>query len=345
MIITDILLVEFPLPTLRLRFVECHLVPVYTDTMHMVATPNRKMQRVLQLSMGLTSAYVLATFFFGLSAHSLALISEAGHNVSDLLAILLSFVAVYFQTRPATEEKTFGYQRAGVLAAFINAATLVVLSAWIAIAAVHRLSAPVEVQPRLMIYVAAAGVLMNGAVSAMLWRYSEDVNIRSVFLHMLGDTLSTAAVIAGGAGILLTGMTWIDPVLSILIAAMILWSSVGIIRETLNILLEGTPRNVQLSKVREAMQSVSGVVNVHDLHIWSLGSHSHALASHVTIAEMPMSGCSSILDAINCALRERFHIQHTTIQFETTGCETTHGCSAPPELETVGMHDHSGHMH
>jgi cobalt-zinc-cadmium efflux system protein len=328
-----------------LRFVECHLVPVYTDTMHMVATPNRKMQRVLQLSMGLTSAYVLATFFFGLSAHSLALISEAGHNVSDLLAILLSFVAVYFQTRPATEEKTFGYQRAGVLAAFINAATLVVLSAWIAIAAVHRLSAPVEVQPRLMIYVAAAGVLMNGAVSAMLWRYSEDVNIRSVFLHMLGDTLSTAAVIAGGAGILLTGMTWIDPVLSILIAAMILWSSVGIIRETLNILLEGTPRNVQLSKVREAMQSVSGVVNVHDLHIWSLGSHSHALASHVTIAEMPMSGCSSILDAINCALRERFHIQHTTIQFETTGCETTHGCSAPPELETVGMHDHSGHMH
>ena len=232
-----------------------------------------------------------------------------------------------------------------MLAAFINAATLVVLSAWIAIAAVHRLSAPVEVQPRLMIYVAAAGVLMNGAVSAMLWRYSEDVNIRSVFLHMLGDTLSTAAVIAGGAGILLTGMTWIDPVLSILIAAMILWSSVGIIRETLNILLEGTPRNVQLSKVREAMQSVSGVVNVHDLHIWSLGSHSHALASHVTIAEMPMSGCSSILDAINCALRERFHIQHTTIQFETTGCETTHGCSAPPELETVGMHDHSGHMH
>jgi cobalt-zinc-cadmium efflux system protein len=313
--------------------------------MHMVATPNRKMQRVLQLSMGLTFAYVLATFFFGLRAHSLALISEAGHNVSDLLAIILSFVAVYFQARPATEEKTFGYQRAGVLAAFVNAATLVVLSAWIAIAAIHRLSAPVEVQPRLMIYVAAVGVLMNGAVAAMLWRYSGDVNIRSVFLHMLGDTLSTAAVIVGGAGILFTGMTWIDPVLSILIAVMILWSSVGIIRETLNILLEGTPRNVQLSTVREAMQSIAGVVNVHDLHIWSLGSHSHALASHVTIAEMPMSECSSILDAINCALKERFHIQHTTIQFETTGCETTHGCSAPPELEAVGAHDHHSHSH
>jgi len=312
--------------------------------MHMVATPNRKMQRVLQLSMGLTLAYVVATFFFGLRAHSLALISEAGHNVSDLLAIILSFVAVYFQARPATEEKTFGYQRAGVLAAFVNAATLVVLSVLIAIAAIHRFSAPVAVQPTLMIYVAAAGVLMNGTVAALLWRFSGDVNIRSVFLHMLGDTLSTAAVIVGGAGILFTGMEWIDPVLSILIAAMILWSSVGIIRETLNILLEGTPRNLQLGAVREAMQSVAGVVNVHDLHIWSLGSRSHALASHVTIAEMPMSECSSILDGLNCTLRDRFHIHHTTIQFETTGCETTHGCSAPPEVETVAAHDHC-HSH
>src|ERR1700741_1885508 len=135
--------------------------------MHMVAGPNRSMQRVLKVSMGLTAAYVLATFLFGLKAHSLALISEAGHNLSDLLAIALSYVAVYFQSRPATDEKTFGYQRAGVLAAFVNAATLVVLSAWIAVAAVGRLNAPVEVQPRLMMQVAAAGVLMNGTVAAL----------------------------------------------------------------------------------------------------------------------------------------------------------------------------------
>jgi cobalt-zinc-cadmium efflux system protein len=313
--------------------------------MHMVATPNRKMQRVLQFSMVLTLAYVVATFFFGIRAHSLALISEAGHNVSDLLAILLSFVAVYFQGRPANEEKTFGYQRAGVLAAFVNALTLIVLSAWIALAAIHRLSVPVAVQPKLMMYVAAAGVLMNGTVATLLWRFSGDVNIRSVFLHMLGDTLSTAAVIAGGAAILFTGMSWIDPVLSILIAAMILWSSVGIVRETLNILLEGTPRNLQLGQVRVAMESIKGVLNVHDLHVWSLGSQSHALASHITIAEMPMSECSTILADINCALRDRFHIHHTTIQFETTGCETTHGCSAPPELEAVGAHSHHGHTH
>src|ERR1700733_6436766 len=272
----------------------------------MVASPNRKMQRVLQFSMVLTCAYVAPTFFFGLRAHSLALISEAGHNVSDLLAILLSFVAVYFQGRPPTDQKTFGYQRAGVLAAFVNALTLVVLSAWIAIAAIHRISEPVAVQPRLMMIVAAAGVLMNGTVASLLSRFSGDVNIRSVFLHMLGDTLSTAAVIAGGAAILFTGMAWIDPVLSFLIAGMILWSSVGIIRETLNILLEGTPRNLRLGEIRAAMASVEGVLDVHDLHVWSLGSQSHALASHITIAEMPPSESNGILLKINALAKENF---------------------------------------
>src|SRR5450631_2988624 len=244
--------------------------------MHMVAGPNRKMQRVLKLSMALTAAYVVATFYFGMRAHSLALMSEAGHNVSDLLAILLSFAAVYFQTRPATDQKTFGYQRAGVLAAFVNAVTLIVLAGWIAISAVHRLYAPVTVQPRLMMAVAAAGVLMNGAIAALLWKFSGDVNIRSVFLHMLGDTLSTAAVIAGGAAILFTGIMWIDPVLSLLIAGMIVWSSITIVRETLNILLEGTPSAVELGEVRTAIETVPGVLDVHDLHVWSLGSSSHA---------------------------------------------------------------------
>lgn len=313
--------------------------------MHMVATSSGKMQQVLKLSLAATFCYVVATFYFGLRAHSLALISEAGHNVSDMLAIVLSFVAVYFQTRPANDEKTFGYQRAGVLAAFVNALTLIVLAAWIAIAAIHRLGAPQPVQPRLMMFVAAAGVAMNGCIAALLWRFSGDVNIRSVFLHMLGDTLSTAAVIAGGAGILLTGLTWIDPLLSIGIAGMILYSSAGIVRETLHILLEGTPANLQLEDVRAAMQQVPGVLNVHDLHVWSLGSSSHALSSHVCIAEMPLSSSSDILDALNQGLRKQFHIQHTTIQFEIKGCETTHGCSAPPEPEAVGGHVHHGHSH
>src|ERR1700710_600349 len=132
--------------------------------MHMDASNNRTMQRILKTSLALTACYVLTTFFFGLRAHSLAPISEAGHNVPDMLAIILSFVAVYFQSRPANDHKTFGYQRAGVLAAFVNALTMIVLSAWIAFSALHRLMEPVAVQPRLMMYVAAAGVLMNGAI-------------------------------------------------------------------------------------------------------------------------------------------------------------------------------------
>ena len=311
----------------------------------MVASTNRTMQRILKLSLALTLVYVAATLYFGLRAHSLALISEAGHNASDALAIILSFVAVYFQTRPASDTKTFGYQRAGVLAAFVNALTLMALSLWIAFSALHRFAEPVAVQPRLMMYVAAAGVVMNGAIAALLARFSRDVNIRSVFIHMLGDTLSTAAVIAGGAAILFTGRRWIDPALSLAIAGMILWASWSIVRETLHILLEGTPRHLSLGEIRTSMQTVRGVADVHDLHVWNLGSNSVALASHVTIEEMSMSECSVILEGLKDQLWDRFHIAHTTIQFETRGCETTHGCSAPPEAEAVSAHAHHHHGH
>ena len=194
--------------------------------MHVHAAPAgpgaKRTQSVLRFSLIATLAYVVVTFIAGLRAHSLALLSESGHNVSDFLALLLSFAAVYLQARPADNARTFGYQRAGVLAAFINAATLIVIAVWIGAEAIHRLSAPVPVQPRLMMIVAAAGVVMNGVIAALLWGVARDVNLRSAFLHMAGDTLSTAAVIAGGAGILLTGHNWIDPALSLIIAILIL---------------------------------------------------------------------------------------------------------------------------
>jgi cobalt-zinc-cadmium efflux system protein len=157
--------------------------------MHVHAAPSSGTSRtksVLCFSLLVTLAYVVVTFVAGLRAHSLALLSESGHNMSDFLALLLSFVAVYFQTRPATESKTFGYQRAGVLAAFVNAGTLIFISLWIAVEAIHRLSAPVAVQPRLMMIVAAAGVVMNGVIAALLWGVARDVNLRSAFLHMAG---------------------------------------------------------------------------------------------------------------------------------------------------------------
>ena len=311
--------------------------------MHVHGANTAAMQRVLRLSLIATIAYVVLTLLAGLRAHSLALVSEAGHNASDALAIVLSFVAVWFQTRPATDKKTFGYQRAGVLAAFLNALTLIVISCWIAFEAVHRFSQPATVQPRIMMIVAAAGVLMNGAIAAMLWRVSHDVNIRSVFIHMLGDTLSTAAVIAGGLAILLTGRTWIDPALSLAIAALILWSSASIVRETLNILLEGTPRGISLGEIRTTLSAIDGVEDVHDLHVWSLGSNSHALSSHVTIADIPPSESNLILDRINGVLRERFRIYHTTLQFEHVICETAHGCLVT--VEEADMHHHHGHAH
>jgi cobalt-zinc-cadmium efflux system protein len=299
---------------------------------------------VLRFSLVATLAYVVVTFVAGLRAHSLALLSEAGHNASDFLALLLSFAAVYFQSRPADPARTFGYQRAGVLAAFINATTLIAISIWICIEAIHRLSAPVTVQPRLMIYVAAAGVVMNGVIAALLWSVARDVNLRSSFLHMAGDTLSTAAVIAGGAGILLTGRNWIDPVLSLVIAALIFWTSLGIVRETLNILLEGTPSGVSLKEIRAAMQAVEGVINVHDLHVWSLGSNSSALACHVTIADIPPSESACILLRLNHLLHEHFHISHTTIQFEHLACAELDGCVVPMD-EMADCHEHHGHAH
>jgi cobalt-zinc-cadmium efflux system protein len=302
--------------------------------MHVHGGGSEKTKRILRISLVATAAYVALTFFAGVRAHSLALISEAGHNVSDFLALLLSFVAVYFQTRPANDQKTFGYQRAGVLAAFLNALTLVLIAVWIAIEAIHRLSEPVQVQPRLMMIVAAAGVLMNGVIAALLWTTARDVNIRSTFIHMLGDTLSTAAVIIGG--------NWIDPVLSILIAALILWSSMSIVRETLNILLEGTPRGCSLVEIRQSLQALDGVQDIHDLHVWSLGSQTHALAMHIVIDDIPPSQSAPILETVNGILRQRFRIYHSTIQFECADCEVAHGCSPPPEIEE---HDHSGHDH
>jgi len=318
--------------------------------MHVHAAPAAptagRTQTVLRISLVATLAYVVVTFIAGLRAHSLALLSEAGHNASDFLALLLSFAAVHLQSRPADHARTFGYQRAGVLAAFINAASLIVISLWIGAEAFHRLSAPVVVQPRLMIIVAAAGVLMNGLIAALLWGVARDVNLRSAFLHMAGDTLSTAAVIAGGAGILLTGQNWIDPVLSLIIAALILWSSLGIVRETLNILLEGTPRGIALAEIRSGMQAIEGVVNVHDLHVWSLGSHSRALACHVTIADIPPSESACILVKLNHVLKDHFHISHTTIQFEHIGCGSLDGCVVPiEELASGAQHAHHGHAH
>ena len=293
--------------------------------------------RVLRISLFVTAVYIVLLVVAGIRSHSLALLSEAGHNLSDFLALLLSLVAVYFQTRPPNSSKTFGYHRAGVLAALINALSLVVVAFLIFYEAIKRLRTPEDVHAGTMMTVAAAGVIMNGVIALMLYRSSRDVNLRSVLLHEIGDTVSTAAVIAGGWAILVTGQWWIDSALSLAIGALILWSAFGIIRETLNILLEGTPRGMDLDVIRLALCKIDGVNDVHDLHVWSIGSETHALSAHIRIDDIPPSVSERILRDVKDKLFHQFHVNHTTIQFENVTCEVAHGCVMP----VAEHHEHS----
>ena len=214
--------------------------------------------KVLTISLGVTLAYIALLVVAGIRSHSLALLSEAGHNLSDFLALLLSLVAVYFQSRPASSTKTYGYHRAGVLAALVNASSLVIVSFFILYEAFRRLQHPEHVQASVMMWVAGAGVVMNGVIALLLYRSGGDVNIRSALLHEVGDTLSTAAVIAGGWAIMVTGNYWIDSALSVGIGVLILWSGFGIVRETLNILLEGTPRGMKLERSNRRSAELRG---------------------------------------------------------------------------------------
>jgi len=282
--------------------------------------------KLLQISLLVTLAYIVLLVLAGIRAHSLALLSEAGHNLADLLALLLSLVAVYLHARPPSATKTYGWHRAGVLAALVNAGSLVAVSFLIFYEALRRWQSPQLVGASTMIWVAATGMLMNGVIALLLYRSGRDVNIRSAFLHEIGDTVSTAAVIVGGWAILATGQYWIDSALSFGIGAMILWSGFGIVRETLNILLEGTPRGIKLHLVETAIRRVEGVNDVHDLHVWSIGSETRALSCHISIADIPPSASGRILLAVKQCLHEQFHIDHTTIQFEHVICDVAPGC-------------------
>jgi cobalt-zinc-cadmium efflux system protein len=195
-----------------------------------------------------------------------------------------------------------------------------------------RLRHPEPVNEMVMIAVAVLGLAINGGIVLVLRAASRnDLNVRSAFIHMLGDALSTAAVIVGGWAIIITGQNWIDPALSFGIGAMILWSSFGIIRETLNILLEGTPHGIEPQVLEADLKTIPGVNDVHDLHIWSIGSGVNALSCHIAIADIPPSESEAILHRVEERLREKFHIHHTTIQFEHAVCEVAQGCVIPIE--------------
>ncbi len=303
--------------------------------MHEYAHPRGATGKILGWSLAVTLLFVAVETVAGIEAHSLALLSDAGHNFTDALALLLAAFAWRVQSKPPDEIKTYGYHRAGVLAAFVNALTLLALSAFIFWESYHRLRQPPKVDDTTMLVVAALGLLVNAGI---MWGLRQDrlrdLNVRAAFVHMLGDALGSAGIIAGAIVIRHTGWQRVDPALSILIAALIVWTARDIVRESLNILLEGLPRGLRLGEVVKAMKGVDGVLDVHDLHIWSLGSSAHALSCHILIADVPPSESDSILLCLNRTLEERFHIHHTTVQFEHRACLLgRNGCSIPPSLQ------------
>jgi cobalt-zinc-cadmium efflux system protein len=285
--------------------------------------------RVLKWSLAATVAFIAVETLAGFEAHSLALLSDAGHNFTDALALLLAWFGYYLESKPADEMRTYGYRRAGVLAAFVNALALVALAGFIFYESYHRLRAPRAVNEVTMFLVAGLGLILNTAIMwSMRLDQRHDLNIRTAYLHMLGDAVGSVGILAGAVAIRYTGWQYVDPVLSILIAALIVWTARDVIKESLNILLEGTPRGIELPAVSASMRQVSGVLDVHDLHIWSLGSSTHALSCHVRIDDVPPSESQVILKSLNDVLRVRFHIEHTTLQFEHAGCALSeNGCS------------------
>jgi cobalt-zinc-cadmium efflux system protein len=293
----------------------------------------RNTGNVLKWSLAATTLFVLLEAAAGIQSQSLALLSDAGHNFTDALALLLAWFGYFLQSKPPDEVKTYGYHRAGVLAAFVNAMALVVLAGFIFFESYHRLLAPREVDASTMLVIAGLGLVLNTAIMWSMRRDQHgDLNIRSAYLHMLGDALGSVGIIAGALVIRYTGWLRVDPLLSILIGTLIIWTAWDVIKESLNILLEGLPRGMKLHSVMGAMRQVEGVLDIHDLHVWSLGSSTHALSCHILIADVPLSESEAILKRLNGRLFDRFHIEHTTIQFEHANCALSeNGCSIPAD--------------
>jgi len=266
-----------------------------------------------------TLVLVLVELTAGYAAHSMALVGDAVHNLTDVPTLVISWLAMRWALRPPTHEKTYGYHRADTLAAFVNAMVLALAALFVIGGAIARLRSPVEVRASVMLWVSIFALAINGGITLAVHRGRKDLNVRTVWIHNLGDALSNIGIVAGALLIRWTGAHWIDPVLGIAIGAMVLWSGQGILRESGHILLEGRPRKIRLEDVVAALLGIDGVQEVHDVHIWTLGGELHALSCHVRIPDMHMEESERILSRIREVLARDFHVTHTTIQFERAG--------------------------
>ena len=301
-------------------------------------------QTRLRTAFLLTIVILLVELLGGLLSHSLALLSDAGHMLTDVVALGLAWFAAAQAERPADARKTFGYHRTGILAAQVNAVTLIVIVVVIAYEAVRRLQHPETITPWVMLVAAAVGAAINLSIGFGLQREgSENLNVRAAMLHVFGDVGASVAVIVGGVIILLTGWYPADPLISLCIAALIAWGAWRILRETADVLMEATPRSLNVAQLVRDIVKVPGVSDVHDLHIWSIAGGMHALSAHVQVVDRPLSACDALLDHLNQVLRDRYHIAHTTIQFECAGCSPNDlYCAWPPGAQPAS-HAHNHH--
>ena len=277
--------------------------------------------RKLLIATVATAVFVVIELIAGIAANSLALVGDALHNFTDTLALALALVAVRIERRPASATKTYGYHRAGVLAAFINSGTLAAFTIYLFYEAWHRLRVPHAVDSGTMLVVAAVAFLLNAAITWWLRvEGREDLNVRSAVLHMLGDAASSVGIVAAALLIARTGKPFWDPAMSIVIGVLILWSSFGVLREAVNLLLEGTPTGIDPDEVTRAIVSIDGILGVHHLHIWGLGSARRALSAHLIVGDVPLKATSQLLGRVNALLHDHYGIEHTTIQFELANC-------------------------
>ena len=273
----------------------------------------------LSIALLATLVLVAAEFLGGYFGHSIALVSDAVHNLSDVPAILISLIAARWAERPADAERTFGYRRAGVLAAFTNSILLLLVALALFWEAFERFRHPIAVHEQWMIRLSLFALVINGGITLGLVRGRTDLNLRALLVHNFGDALSNIGILAGALAIRWSGAQWLDPALGLVIAGFVLWSTVGILCDSTHILLEGLPRDMQLPKVARVILEVSGVQEVHDIHIWTLGAGHHALSCHLRIPDMHMEDSEKILAEVCTRLSTTFGIHHTTVQFERAG--------------------------
>jgi cobalt-zinc-cadmium efflux system protein len=288
---------------------------------------------VLAGAVAATGLLVVAELVGGYRGHSISLISDALHNLSDIPTMLISWVALRWAARPADHARTYGYRRAGILAAFTNAVLLIVVALALFWEAFQRFRHPVIVEERWMIGVALLALAINGGITLALVSSRRDLNLRSLLLHNFGDALSNIGILAGAFAIRMTGAQWIDPAIGVVIAALVLWSTNGLLKDAGNVLLEGLPKGMQLESVARSILCTPGVQEVHDIHIWTIGTDLHALSCHVCIPDMHMDESEKILRSIRDRLDSDFHITHTTIQFERAGLPKEGGYYMPQPLQ------------